>query len=121
MLLEGFKLLCIALQFYCLIASGLGQRQLQRLVEEWEAVDLFNCFLCAFLAVKHNESLALGLQVGLGDNIDHIAKLGEYRTERVGKRFDLDPLFEVLRINTTNQNQLFAITITCRSAMTRTW
>lgn len=48
-----------------------------RLIEEIEAIHLLNSASRGIHAIEDNESLPLGLQILFGDNLNHIAELGE--------------------------------------------
>lgn len=55
------------------VASRLREVEEHRLLEELEALDLLDGALGGFYFVEDDESLALGLEVRLGDEVDDIA------------------------------------------------
>lgn len=59
------------------ITPSLRIIQNHRLVKELEAVHFINGASCGIDAVKDDKRLALGLQVGLCDNLEHIAEFRE--------------------------------------------
>jgi hypothetical protein len=63
-------------------------------------LNFFDGFLSRLDAVKNYESLALGPQIGLGDDIYDFAILGEEFSESFLQLVDFDAFFEVADINT---------------------
>lgn len=74
------------------ITPGLRIVQNHRLVKELEAIHLFNSAGCGINAVIDDERLALGFQVGLCDDLEHIAELGEDLFQRDLELINLDLL-----------------------------
>jgi hypothetical protein len=109
--------LCAAMKLYSLVTARPGYGYFHRFVEQIETLDFLDSVLCALRIVKYNESLALGLEILLCNNVYYISKFGEERAERIDKSIGFDALFEVLHINTIMPVSKCAA---CRSAMTRT-
>ena len=81
------------------IASSSGQRQVHRLLEQLEALDLLDGCLGGFGLLENDKSLALGLEVGLGDNIDDVAVLGEEGVQSFLESVRLDALLKVAHVD----------------------
>jgi hypothetical protein len=73
----ALKLILVTRPLHACIASRLRKSQLHRFIEKLETLHLLDRLLRAFHAIKHNESLALRLQVRLCDNVNDLAILGE--------------------------------------------
>lgn len=84
---------------HCRIAPGPGQRHLHGLLEQVEAVGLLCRLLGRLGVVKDNKGLTFRLQVGLGDDVDDIAKLGEELAEGILEGVDFDALLEVPHVD----------------------
>lgn len=82
------------------VASGASEGELHGLVEEVEALDLLDGLQGGLRLFKDDEGLALGLQVGLGDDVDDGAVFGEDGVEGGLEGFGLDALFEVAHVDT---------------------
>lgn len=103
------------------VAPRLGQGDLHGLAEQIEAVDFLCCLLRRLRGVEDDKCLAFRLQVGLGHNVDDIAKLGEELAESILQRVDLDALLEVPHVDAVTKKRLVTPVLTqCRSAMTHT-
>jgi hypothetical protein len=74
------------------IAPSLRIVQNHGLVEKLETVHFVNGAGCGINAVKDDECLALGLQVGLRDDLKHIAELREDLFQCNLELFNLDSL-----------------------------
>lgn len=59
------------------VAAGAGERELHGLIEQLEALHVVDGALDTVCILKHDERLALGLQVRLGHDVDDGAVLGE--------------------------------------------
>lgn len=59
------------------IALLAGERDLDRVVEEVEAVGLVDSLQSSLGAVVDDEGLALGLEVGLCDDLEDVSEFGE--------------------------------------------
>ena len=70
------------------------------LLEELEPLHFFDGELGRLGVVEDDEGLALRAEVGLGDDVDDVPVLGEDLAEGLLQPFDLDPLLEVLYIDT---------------------
>jgi hypothetical protein len=77
------------------IASGTGKGELHRLLKDLESLDLIYGCLGRFGVLKDDEGLALSLEVGLSDNVDDVAILGEDSSESLRQDVWLDALFKV--------------------------
>lgn len=86
------------------VAAHARQRQYHGLIEQHEALGLFDGALCGVRVVKGNKSLALGAQVRLGDNVDNGAELREDGVEGVAQRLRLDALLEVAHVYPGSRN-----------------
>ena len=95
-----FELLIVSRPLHCRITSRFGESQLHRLLKQLEPLHFINCLLGRLDAVKDYECLALRLQIGLGNNIDDFAILGEELCESFLQLVDLDTLLEVTDIHT---------------------
>jgi hypothetical protein len=78
----------------------------------------FNSLLSRLDAVENYESLALGLQIGLGNDIYDFAILGEKFSESFLQLVNFDTLLKVADIDPGRD--MSAAAHTCRCAMTRT-
>lgn len=96
----GIKLLLVAGLFNGGITSSAGKGDLHGLLEQLEPLDFFDSREGGLGLVENNKCLALGLEVGLNNDIDHIAVLGEDGNEGFLERFGLDALFEVAHVDT---------------------
>lgn len=85
------------------VASGAGEGELHGLVEEVEALDFLYGLQGGLGLLEDDEGLALSLQVGLGDDVDDGAVLGEDGVEGGLERLRLDALLEVAHVNTVFQ------------------
>lgn len=75
------------------ITSRLRIVQYHRLLEKFKPVHFINGPGGSIDAVKDDECLALGPQVGFRDDLEHISKLGEDFLERFLQLVDLDAFF----------------------------
>ena len=94
------ELVLVACALHRGVAPGPGPSDVHGLVKELEAVGLVNGLLGRLGLLEDDESLALGLQVGLGDDVDNGSILGEDSLQRGLQRLGLDALLEVAHINT---------------------
>lgn len=62
-------------------------------------MDVVNGLLGALNRVEDYERLALGLEIGLGHDVDDLAILGEEFRQGLGELWDLDRLLEVADIH----------------------
>lgn len=120
-----FELVIVPCALYGGIASCSRKRKLHRLLEELEALYLFNSSERRLVGLEDDECLALGLQVRLGDDFDDVAIFGEDRIERLLERLRLDALLEVADVNAVQDKMVSrsankARDCMCRSAMTHT-
>ena len=99
------KLLLVASPEDGCVAPSPGEREVHGFVKELEALDLVDGGLGRFWVLKNNESLALGLQVRLGDDVDDVSILGENGTECLLERFRLDALLEITHVNTVDTEE----------------
>lgn len=102
--LVRFKFFLAAVHLDSLVASAARQCDLDGLVEELEPINLLNSASCAFGIIEDDEGLALGLQVLLSHDIDDVAKLREHCPQGFRQSLELDALFQVLYIDTTDQS-----------------
>lgn len=93
------KLLRVARPQHRGVAPGARQRDLHRLLEEFEALDLLDGGVCRLGLVEHDKGLALGLEVRLGYDVNHIAKLGKDGAQGLLERFGLDALLQITDVN----------------------
>lgn len=100
----SFKFFLTAIHLDSLVASAARQRDLHRLAEELESINLLNSASCAFGIIENDESLTLGLQILLGNDIDDVAELREYCPQGIRQSLELDALFQVLYIDTIDQS-----------------
>lgn len=100
------------------VAAGARERELHGAVEQLEALDVVDGLLGAVGVGEDDEGLALGLEVGLGYDVDDLAILGEELLQGLGELGDLDRLLEVADVDA---RMVSVNGRTCRSAMTRTW
>lgn len=84
------------------IAPRLGKVEQHRLLEELEPLNLLDGALGRFHLVEHDEGLALGLEVRLGDEIDDIAVFREYFRQRFFELVDFNPLLQVANLRWVN-------------------
>jgi len=75
------------------------------LAEKIEAGEFVNSILRRLLAVVNYEGLAFALQALFRDNVDNVTIFGEDLAEGINKRFNLDPLIEVLDVDTATYQQ----------------
>lgn len=75
------------------VAARSGKSDLHGLIEELEALDLLDGLEGGLGLVEDDEGLALGLQVGLGDNVDDVTILGEDGGQSFFERLGLHALF----------------------------
>lgn len=112
------------------IAPGPRQRQVHGLLEQLEALDLVDSGLGGFRLVEDDKGLALGLEVGLGDDVDDVAVLGEDGAQGLLEDVGLDALFEVAHVDAVGGGaRVWSVGCSvrgggmpcmCRSAMTHT-
>lgn len=69
------------------------------LLEQLEALEFLDGGLGRLGLVKDHKSLALGLEIGLGDNVNHIAVLGEDGVQGLLERIWLDALLEIAYVD----------------------
>lgn len=81
------------------VAPGPRQRQVHGLLEQLEALDLVDGGLGGFRLVEDDKGLALGLEVGLGHDVDDVAVLGEDGAQGLLENVGLDALFEVAHVD----------------------
>lgn len=93
------KLLFAASQLHGGIAPGARQRDMHRLLEQLEALHLLDGGQRRLGLIEDDEGLALGLEVRLGHNVDHVAILGEDGVQRLLERLRLDALLEVAHVD----------------------
>ncbi len=99
----GVKLVLVARLEHGGIAAGAGQGELHGLVEELEALDVVDGGEGGLGGVEDDKSLALGLEVRLGDDVNHVAILGEDGAQGLFKRLGLDALLEVADVHSTRK------------------
>lgn len=93
------ELFLAAFQGHGLVTSSSRQRNSHGLVEQREALSFLHGSARAFWIVKDDEGLTFRLQILLRDDIDNIAKLGEYGSQGFCERLNLDALFEILNVD----------------------
>ena len=81
------------------IATGARQRNLHRLFEELEALNLVDGRLCRLRLVEDDKGLALGFEVGLDHDVNHVAILGEDGAQGLLERLGLDTLLEITDVD----------------------
>lgn len=81
------------------VTLGPRQGDLDRLVEEVEAIGLVDRLERGLGAVVDDEGLTLGLEVRLGDDVDDVAELGEDGVEGGLERLRLDALLEIPHVH----------------------
>jgi hypothetical protein len=91
------------------VAPGSGQRQVHGLLEQLEALDLVDGGLGGLGLVEDDKGLALGLEVGLGDDVDDVAILGEDGAQGFLEDVGLDALFEVAHVNAVGGGQVWSV------------
>jgi hypothetical protein len=96
------KFLLIASLDHGGIASGARHGNVHRLLEELEALHIFDGCLRRLRAVENDKGLALGLEVRLGHNVNHVAILGEDGAQGLFERLGLDALLEVAYVDPAN-------------------
>lgn len=96
------KLLLVASLHHGGIAPGARQRKMHWLLEELEALDVLDGCLRRLGAVEDDKGLALGLEVRLGHDVNHVAIFGKDGAERFLERFRLDALLEVAYVDPAN-------------------
>lgn len=122
----GIKLVLIAGLHHGGIAAGASHRDLHRLVEELEALDVLDGSLGSLGRVENDKGLALGLEVCLGDDIDHVAILGKDGAQGLLEWLGLDALLQVTDVNPASVRLVWpasrgwGVLCMCRSAMTHT-
>ena len=77
------------------IAPRLGEIQHHRLIKEVEPIDLINGIRSRLNAVEDDKCLALGLQIGLRDDVNDVAIFREDFLKRFFQLVDFDSFFEV--------------------------
>lgn len=111
------------------VAPGPRQRQVHGLLEQLEALDLVDSGLGGFRLVEDDKGLALGLEVGLGDDVDDVAVLGEDGAQGLLENVGLNALFEVAHVDAVWGGRVWSVGCSvreggmpcmCRSAMTHT-
>jgi hypothetical protein len=116
----------------CRIAARAGQLDLHGLFEELKAIDLLDGRCRGLGTLEDDKGLALGLHVGLSDDVDNIAELGEDGAQRFLERLGLDALLEVAHVDPViivrpwlakghERLKTWKRPGMCRSAMTHTW
>lgn len=124
--LVGIELVLVAHLHHGGIAAGAGKGELHRLVEELEALDVLDGGLGSLGCVEHDESLALGLEVRLGDDVNHVAILGEDGAQGLLEGLGLDALLQVTDVKPARVRLVWptsrkrGVLCMCRSAMTHT-
>ena len=108
--LVAIKLVLVARLQHGSIAPGAGQGDLHRLVEELEAVDVGDRGLGRLGGVEDDKGLTLGLEVGLGHDVNHVAIFGKDGAQRLLERFGLDALLQITDVNPTSQRLVFGPT-----------
>lgn len=93
MSLVRFELFLTAVHLDSPIASAARQRDLHRLVEQLEPINLLNSAPCAFGIIIDDKGLALGLQILLGHDIDDVAEFREDRSQSFRQSLEIDALF----------------------------
>jgi hypothetical protein len=89
-------------------------------------VDVLDGSLGSLGRIENDEGLALGLEVRLGDDIDHVAILGEDGAQRLLEGLGLDALFQITDVNPVSvrlvwpASREWGLLCMCRSAMTHT-
>jgi len=120
------ELVLIARLENCGITAGACQGNLHRLIEEFEALDLLNGGVCRFGLVEDDKGLALGLEVCLGHDVDHVSILREDCAQGLLERLGFDALFQITDVHAMNYPSVSRTRMQsgepcmCRSAMTHT-
>lgn len=83
------------------VAPRLRQGHQHGLLKQLEALKFLDGGLGRLGLVKDHKGLALGLEIGLGDDINHIAVLGEDGAQGLLERLWLDALLEIAYIDST--------------------
>jgi len=102
--LVGVKLVLVARLQHGGIAAGAGQGELHGLVKELEALDVVDGGEGGLGGVEDNKGLALGLEVRLGDNVNHVAILGKDGAQGLLERLGLDALLEVADVHPARES-----------------
>lgn len=97
----NLKLLIPSIPQHSSIASRFRIVQNHRFIKEVEAVDFVNRAGGGFHVVEHNERLALGLQIGLRDDLDNVAIFREDLVQSDLQLIDFDSLFQVADLDIT--------------------
>lgn len=95
----GIKLVLVAGPHHGGIAAGARHGDLHRLVEQLEAVHVLDGGQRRLGLVEHDEGLPLGLEVRLGDHINHVAIFREDGAQGLLERLRLDALFQVTDVD----------------------
>jgi hypothetical protein len=93
------ELVLVARLHHAGIAAGARQGNLHRLFEELEALNVVDGRLCRLGLVEDDKGLALGLEVGLGHDVNHVAILGEDGAQGLLERLGLDALLEITDVD----------------------
>lgn len=96
------KLLLVAGLHHGGIAPGASQRDHHRLVEQLEALHLLDGCHGRLRVLEHDKGLALGLQICLGHDIDHVTIFGEDGAQGLLEGFRFDALLEIAYVNPAN-------------------
>lgn len=91
------------------VAPGPRQRQVHGLLEQLEALDLVDGGLGGFRLVEDDKGLALGLEVGLGHDVDDVAVLGEDGAQGLLENVGLDALFEVAHVDAVRGREVWSV------------
>lgn len=86
------------------IAAGASKGELHGPAEEVEALDVVDGLLGGLDGVEDDEGLALGLEVGLGHDVDDLAILGEQLRQGLLELGDLDRLLQVAAVHATSSD-----------------
>lgn len=97
----ALELLFVAGALHRGIAAGAGEGELHGSAEQLEALDVVDGFLGCVDGVEDDEGLALGLEVGLGYDVDDVAIFGEQLGQGLLELLDLDRLLEVAAVYAT--------------------
>jgi hypothetical protein len=101
------KLVLVARLHHGGIAAGARQGELHRLLEKLKALNLVDGCLCRLGLVEDDKGLALGLQVGLGHDVDHVAILGEDGAQGLLERLGLDALLQIPDVDPASWRLVF--------------
>ena len=83
------------------VTSSAGKGDVHGLVEQLETLDLLDSLDGRLGLLEDDESLPFGLQVGLGDDVDDVAVLGEDGSQGGFQNIGLDALFKIAHIDAT--------------------